>query len=169
MHFSHMPSRSSRLMFFRFRKSAEARYGERAEEAFAYLRRFWRALPLAARTANRVFISHSTPSGKAIEQFDPAMLRRPIDDLDLSRDTGSAYALLWGRDFSPKTAGRLLEMLDVDYLVSGHTPCDEGYSAPNGRHIILDSQGPNGRYLLMPLAGRLTYESLVGMIRAIWA
>ena len=151
-----------------FRRAAQDRYGDRLEEATECIRAFWQAMPLAARTMNRAFFSHSTPSRKFLDTFDPAVLKRPLEQADFSRDGGSAYALLWGRDFSVETAERLCRMLDVDFLVTGHTPCENGFAAPNGRHIVIDSQGPNGKYLLLPLAGPLTHDEIVGRILPVW-
>lgn len=150
-----------------FEELVKARYDGHGEEALSTLHGLWRSLPLAARTPNRVFISHSTPSAQQLAGFTPEILRRPLVDADFAR-SGAAYALCWGRDFAPETAERVAASLDADFLVVGHTPCTEGYQTPNRRHIILDSQGSSGKYLLAPLAGSLTYDELVGRIRPIW-
>ena len=152
-----------------FSRSARARYGESSGAVVAAMERFWRALPLAVRTGNRLFVSHSLPSRKLFGAFDAGVLKRPLADADFARDSGAAYALLWGRDFSSDVAGELSRILDVDFFITGHVPCDNGFHAPNGRHVILDSQGPNGRYALVPLAEALTYEGIVGRIRPVWA
>ncbi|MCD6404832.1 MAG: metallophosphoesterase [Planctomycetes bacterium] len=150
-----------------FRNALARRYGERAGEALAYYAGFWRVLPLAARTANRVFISHSTPSRKFLGDFDTGIFDRLVEEEDLGRE-GSVYALLWGRDFSRETAERLREMLDADFFVVGHTPCPEGFQAPNDTHVIIDSQGEAGKYLFLPLEGPLTCEAIVSRIRPVW-
>lgn len=152
-----------------FNGGAASRYENLLQEAIGEFRAFWRAMPLAARTSNRVFISHSTPSRKRLAAFDRAVLRRPLADEDFSRDGGAAYALLWGRDFSPEAADEFARIIDVDFFVVGHTPCPDGFAAPNSRHVILDSQGPSGKYLLLPLASPLTYAGIVDRIRPIWS
>lgn len=149
-------------------ETAAARYNHRKEEALAYFEGFWKSLPLAARTQNRVFMSHSTPSSRRMGEFDLGVLSRPLDEADFARG-GAAYALLWGRDFSQEAAGKLTQLLDTDFIIVGHTSCPDGYSAPNGVHIVLDSQGPAGTYMLLPLEGPLTYEELIGRIRPIWS
>jgi len=151
-----------------FRACAQSRYGERYEEALAYFRSFWRALPLAARTRNRVFVSHSTPAAAHLEDFDLSVLERPLEEADLHRG-GAAYALCWGRDFSQEAARRLRERFDADCFIVGHTPCENGFSLPNGTHVILDSQGPSGRYALLPPAGSLTCADVAGRILPLWA
>ncbi len=150
-----------------FRNALALRYGERADEAFAYFAGFWRSLPLAARTANRVFISHSTPSLKFLEDFDTGIFDHVIEEESLGRE-GSVYALLWGRDFSRGAAERLKEIFDADFFIVGHTPCPEGFQVPSDTHIIIDSQGEAGKYLLLPLEGPLTCEAIVSKIRPVW-
>ncbi len=150
-----------------FANEAAARYGARADEAIAYFKAFWRALPLAVRTEGRVFISHSTPSRAMLERFDASVLARPLEERDLERN-GSAYALLWGRDFRQETADALSEVLDADVFVVGHTPCPEGFAVPNTRHVILDSQGHSGKYVVVPTDGALTSGDIAGRIRSIW-
>lgn len=151
-----------------FQDEADARYGPRAREAVAYMHGLWRALPLAARTPNGIFISHSTPTLRALASFDAGVLSRPITDADFARDDGAAYALLWGRDFSAEAAERLKAVFEADFFIVGHTPCPEGFAAPNGAHIILDSQGASGKYIKLPLDQALTYQGLMDKIEAIW-
>jgi hypothetical protein len=150
------------------KRSAEARYGPLYPRVIEAFHEFWRALPLAARTSNRVFISHSMPSRRSLESFDASVLRRPLVDRDFERVAGSAYALLWGRDFSPEAADALRGVLDADFFICGHTPCADGFSAINGRQLILDSQGPAGKYLVLPLSVPLTHDEIIGNIRPVW-
>jgi len=150
-----------------FANAVTARYDGRGEEAMSAMKEFWRALPLAARTANGVFISHSTPSRDFLDKFTSDVLSRPLESADFAR-SGGAYALCWGRDFTPDIADRFALLVGAQFLVVGHTPCDDGFLTPNERHIVLDSQGPSGKYLLAPLEGNLTYAELVGRIRPLW-
>jgi len=147
--------------------AAARRYGERHEEALAFFHGFWRSLPLAVRMPNRVLVSHSTPSRRFLDGFSAEVLARPLEPRDFDRG-GSAYALLWGRDFEPETAERVRRILDADVFVVGHTPCEEGFAAPNGVHVILDSQGAPGKYVILPLERPLTCEDILGRIGSVW-
>jgi hypothetical protein len=147
-----------------FSRSLEARYDGRGEEAFAYFRGLWRSMPLAIRTANRLFISHSTPGLPRLDDFDAAALEADDVTHDLSRE-GPVYGLLWGRDFSHAAAERLHRVLDADFFIVGHTPCAEGFGIPNERHVMLDSQGPAGCCALLPLDQPLTLAEIAGRIR----
>lgn len=142
-------------------------YADRTAEAQAYYAGFWRAMPLAVRTSNRLFISHTTPHMGSLDTFDPAALQRPLDDADLQRG-GWAYNLLWSRDFSAEAADRLAALLDVDFFIVGHTPCPDGFRIPNHRHVVLDSMGHSAKYLILPLHGPLTLPDIEGRIRPLW-
>ena len=55
---------------------------------------------------------------------------------------GTIYALTWGRDTTPETADRFAAMVDADFFVTGHQPCDEGFRQANHRQIIIDGTTP---------------------------
>jgi hypothetical protein len=144
-----------------FRQGVQSAYGARAGEIYeAYLQLF-AAAPLALRTANRVFLSHSLPSARRLEAFDLAVLER--DELaaaDLALG-GSAHALVWGRDTSAANAAAFLAKVDADLLISGHIPCDKGFLAPNDRQLILDSLGATACYCLFPTDRPLSHAELL--------
>jgi hypothetical protein len=151
-----------------FEQEAASRYGAMKGEALARMHALWRSLPLAVRTQHRMLVTHSTPSRQMLEKFDAGVLDRALEPADFERG-GSAYAFLWGRDFTPATTDMLQGLLGADVFVVGHTPCPDGWRAPNGHHIILDSQGPSAACLVAPLDRPLTYDELRGRIRPIWA
>ena len=63
---------------------------------------------------------------------------------------GTVYALTWGRDTSPETADRFAAMIDADFFITGHQPCDEGFRQANHRQIIIDGTNPHPCYCLVP-------------------
>lgn len=127
-----------------FRLGVETAYGRHAETIYATYEELFAVLPLAIRTPNRVLLSHSMPNGKTIASWDPACLHRDDwtdEDVGLH---GGLYAVAWGRDTRLETAEQFLAKMDADLLITGHIPCDEGFSVPNARQIILDTQNENG-------------------------
>jgi hypothetical protein len=119
---------------------------------------------VAARTANRVFLSHSLPGAGALPGFDAAALERaPSAEADLLPG-GAVYALVWGRDARPETVAEFLRRVDADLLVTGHIPCDHGFEWPSERHLILDSQGCPAGYVLFPAAGPLGPADLAARV-----
>src|SRR5437588_6494578 len=121
-----------------FREGLANAYGGRAADVYAAYLELFAALPLAVRTPNRIFLSHSLPSASRLEAFEPAVLERDgYAEADLLHG-GSVYALVWGRDTSAGTVAAFLEKVDADLLISGHIACEQGYAIPSERQLILD-------------------------------
>jgi Calcineurin-like phosphoesterase len=143
-----------------FTRGIETAYRERADEVYAAYLDLIAAAPLAIRTANRVFISHSLPSALWKDDFHYEDLLRDSrpEDLDLH---GSVYALVWGRDTRPANVAAFLAKVDADLLITGHIPLDTGFTAPSDRQLILDSLGSPAAYVLFPADRPLTHSELV--------
>lgn len=147
-----------------FRAGIEEAYGARAEEIYTLYLEMIAAAPLALRTPNRVFLSHSLPPAGRQPCFDPTALDR---DTPTERDlqpAGSVYDLVWGRDVSPEASAGFLRLVDADLLVTGHLPCERGFDFPSQCHLILDSQANPAGYCLFPADRPLSHAELVGCI-----
>jgi hypothetical protein len=150
-----------------FRAGIEFAYGPRAADVHdAYLKLF-AAFPLAVRTPNRVFLSHSLPSAARLPAFDAGLLRKEESEPDELTPGGWVYALVWGRDTNPETAAAFLHKVDADWLISGHIPCDKGYDVPNDRQIILDSLGTPACCCLFPTRAPVTLQELIQGIQTL--
>jgi hypothetical protein len=150
-----------------FRAGLEFAYPGRSAEIYdAYLALF-AVVPLAIRTPNRVFLSHSLPSAKRLEAFDPTRLTEDLtEDQDL--EAGSlVHALVWGRDTRPATVQEFLRKVDADLLITGHIPCERGFDAPNDQQIILDCLGTPACYCLFSANRTLTHQDLVGCVQCL--
>lgn len=148
-----------------FNQGVETAYGSRAAEVQAAYAELFAALPLALRTPNRVFLSHSLPSARRLEEFDPAVLERDESRPEDLLPGGSVFALLWGRDTSAANVEAFLRRVDADWLISGHIACERGYDTPNDRQLILDSLGAPAACCLFPATAPLTFEELVNCVR----
>jgi hypothetical protein len=147
-----------------FRAGVETAYGSRADDVYAAYVELFTVVPLALRTPNRVFLSHSLPSAKRVANFDLGVLEREeLEETDLVLG-GSAHALVWGRDTSAETAAAFLQKVDADLLITGHVPCDNGFEAPNDRQLILDSLGATGCCCLFPTDRPLSHAELLGCV-----
>jgi len=135
-------------------------YGELAEEICEAYRELFLAYPLAVRTPNRVLICHTMPDGHWLDQFDPEILQATSWTAPQMARGGSVYMLTWGRDIAPETADRFLGMMDADWLITGHQPCDEGYSVANHRQIIIDGTDPFPTFLHFDARDPITLEKL---------
>ena len=78
---------------------------------------------------------------------------------------GTIYALTWGRDTTPETADRFAAMVDADWFITGHQPCDEGFRQANHRQIIIDGTNPYPAYCLFP-AQRARHHRIAPEVRA---
>ncbi|MFN4260851.1 MAG: metallophosphoesterase [Gemmataceae bacterium] len=150
-----------------FREGVGRAYQGRAAEVYnAYLELF-AVLPLAIRTPNRVFLSHSLPSESRLPEFQLTLLERDIVADYVWRTGGILHALVWGRDTRPETAAQFLRQVDADLLITGHIPCDDGFSVPNDRQLILDSMGWPAGYCLFPANQPLTHEQLLACVHTL--
>jgi len=144
-----------------FRDGVRTAYGSRGDDIYAAYLELFALLPIAVRTPNRVYLSHSLPSAAALTNLDLSLLERDFHaDADLVPG-GLVYSILWGRDTSAVNAAAYLNNVDADLLVSGHVPCDAGFAVPNDQQVILDSLGAPAAYCLFPADTPLTHADLV--------
>jgi hypothetical protein len=125
---------------------------------------FIASFPIAARTPNRVWISHSLPAVDDLNFFDPDIFNRDIRPADLESG-GSVYSLVWGRRFSDAHLESLARMLDVDFFVIGHIPQETGHAVRHNRVIILASDHNHGTFLPLDLAQPTSIPEMVNAIR----
>jgi hypothetical protein len=157
--------KNDQVLNMAFREGIEAAFGARAAEVQSMYMTLFTALPVAIRTPNRVFLSHSMPSARQQISFDPQVLERDqVDDAEL-KTGGSIHALLWGRDTRLTTAESFLLKMDADLLITGHIPCDGGFEVPNERQIILDSMKAPACYCLFPTDRSLSHRELVSLVK----
>lgn len=129
------------------------------------LNSFIRAMPMAIRCGNGVFVSHSLPAPRMIEKFDPEVLNRPYTDADLHGPFGSAYMMVWGRNQSDKIVEELMEPLGGKVFIVGHQPAEMGWR-PEGEHIlIINSDHMHGCAIAVDLAESYDQEKLIELIR----
>ncbi len=159
--------KADEILNHRFRDGVGHAYGPRAAEVYAAYQALFAAVPLALRTPNRVFLSHSLPKAKNLEKFDPALLEQDAVSPEELKPGGTVHSLVWGRDTSPATVQIFLEKVDADLLITGHIPCDEGYAVPNERQLILDSLKAPACCCLFPADRPLTHAELVACVETL--
>lgn len=144
-----------------FRLGPNAAYGATGPAIYAAYLDLFRALPVALRTPNAVFVSHSLTPGRNIGTFDYArLLAGTFADADY-QPGGLVYGMLWGRDTADRTIDDYLRKVDSDLLVSGHIPTDAGYLVPNHKQVIVDCCASPAAYILFPADRPLTHADLV--------
>jgi hypothetical protein len=143
-----------------FRDGVRSAYGLHADAIYAAYLELIAALPLAIRTANRIFFSHSLPAAGVLPQFDYARLENADHEPADFQSGGLVYGLVWGRDTSAENAANFLRKVDADWLISGHIPCADGFAVPNEQQVILDCMGSPAAYALFPADRPLTTSDL---------
>ena len=135
----------------KFRRGVDTAYGASRPAIFmSRTRPFSRALPLAIKTANRVYVCHTLPDASDLDTLDLELLKADSWPEEAMKRRGTIYALTWGRDTTPETADRFAAMVDADFFVTGHQPCDLGFRQANHRQIIIDGTNPYPCYCLFP-------------------
>jgi hypothetical protein len=147
-----------------FQLGVQNAYGTWAGQVLEAYHALFAAADAAIVTANRVWLSHSLPTGRRLATFDPANLERDEwQPTDLASG-GALHALVWGRDVSEATAAAFLARVDSDWLITGHIPCPEGYATPNSCQLILDAMGTPACCCLFPTARPVILADLVSGI-----
>ncbi len=160
----HEISKGGRIVTKDFIRGVEASYGDGTEDVYEAILEFIATFALAARTANRVFLSHSLPGHRDVDRFDPGIFDQSVEDLDLS-EHGSVYPLVWGRYQTADTLDTLASMLDADIFICGHQPQEEGYEVRHGRMIILASDHNHGVFLPFDLKKSYAVDDLIRLMR----
>jgi hypothetical protein len=112
-----------------------------------------------------VLIVHSIPPLAKLGDFDPAVLGQWVVSKEQQTRGSTVHLLLWGRDVSEEASREFAAVMDVDYLVTGHIACPNGYSAPNRRQIIVDCVAEPAACLLFQATAPLTFDQLLEGIR----
>jgi hypothetical protein len=151
----------------KFRAGITTAYGASADEVFEAYQGLFAALPLAIRTTNRVFVCHTLPDGDDLDALDLELLKADTWPAEAMQRHGTIYALTWGRDTAGETADRFAAMVDADWFITGHQPCDEGFRLANHRQIIIDGTDPFPAYCRFPTTKPITIGSLLKCVRII--
>ncbi|MCK6458048.1 MAG: hypothetical protein L6Q92_16155 [Phycisphaerae bacterium] len=135
-----------------------------AVAVYEAIEEFLASFPIAARTPNRVWLSHSLPSVDDLRTFDAGVFERAPEPHDLAHG-GAVYQLVWGRRFTAEHVAELARRLDVDWFIVGHQPQETGFDVMFDRLIILASDHSHGSFLPFDLSKPYTLEGLTANIR----
>jgi hypothetical protein len=157
-------TKNGRVVTVDFEAGVTDTYGKQAPRVLEAMSEFILSFPLAGRTPNGVFLSHSLPSPRDLPAFDPTVLSRAPTKEDLS-DHGSARCLIWGRYHTEEALATLAELLDVRFFLCGHQPQEMGYEVLHDRMVILASEHNHGVFLPVDLNKPVTLRKLIKSIR----
>jgi hypothetical protein len=114
--------------------------------------RFVRAMPLAVRASNGLFLAHSLPAPHLLDGFDLGILDRPLEDADYALRTGSAWRMVWGRGWDADELRTLAAAWGVRTFVLGHAYVEQGAEAPFPELLLLNSDHAGGRIVAVNLS-----------------
>lgn len=145
------------------RQAIEREFKQASDDVALAIRQFLFSQPLAVRCNNRIWMSHSLPSDRSLDKFEPKILERRLKINDVVRP-GSAYLLTWGRKHSQATLDKLAGMFDVDLFILGHQPQEQGWNQAGDNLIIIASNHNHGCLLSIDLAKSYNIEQLIDSI-----
>ena len=145
------------------RQAIEREFKQASDDVELAIRQFLFSQPLAIRCNNRIWMSHSLPSDRSLDKFDPKTLERQLKINDVVRP-GSAYLLTWGRKHSQAILDKMARMFDVDIFILGHQPQEQGWNQAGDNLIIIASNHNHGCLLSIDLAKSYTIEQLIDSI-----
>jgi hypothetical protein len=131
------------------------------DEVNVAITEFLLSLPLAIRTPNGLWFSHSLPTDQQVEAFDYTVFDRPLTGADYKRKTGPVYQLIWGRGVTPGSVEKFRERVGAEYVVTGHQPQDMGYGVNGERHLIIASDHSQGVFLPINFAEQYDMQTMV--------
>ena len=127
------------------------------------IQQFLFSQPLAVRSENRIWVSHSLPGDRYVDKFDRQILHRQLKLIDCKK-AGSAYLLTWGRNLSQPLLDKMAMAFDVDIFVLGHQSQQQGWRQAGKNLIIINSDHNHGCLLPIELAKSYTAAELIDSI-----
>lgn len=142
-------------------KFGEDNYREKMDQ---YIE-FFKKLPIAIRTANRIFISHAGPPTN-IRNLDEI---RNITSAGFNTNNSNLFQMMWNRydDFDKKQLHSFLKAVDCKMMIVGHTPVD-GIKLVYKNLLIVSSSYGKGKkaYVELDLEKDIkTNKDLLNMVR----
>ena len=134
---------------------------DRVETAF---KEFLLSQPLAVKTENCLWVSHSLPSDRLVDQFDAEVLNRELTVEDCDKP-GSVYLLTWGRRMSQSLLNRMAQTLGAEAFILGHQSQPEGWARAGDNLIILASEHNHGCFIHINLDGYCNADHLEKSIK----
>lgn len=159
----HEITKGGRCVLDDFERGVVERFGSGASEVLSGVLDYIDSLPLAAKLANGIFLSHSLPDALHAERFDPSIFDRAPEPHEMEPG-GSAYSLVWGRFQTPELLDLLAQRLGVEVFIVGHMPQEGGHDRI-GRMLIVASDHAHGVFLPIDLSRKYTAEELERSIR----
>jgi len=149
-----------------FRQGLVRSYGCQAVEVGEAIRALCGALPVVVRLPNRIAAVHSMPRARILEGTSRDVLDRDLTPEQCDKGC-LPFEMVWGRLGRASDAEAFAAWLDVDWVVTGHEPCSDGFAIPNPHQVLLETSGWPAAYLLSPADHPLTPDEMAAAVKMI--
>ena len=119
--------------------------------------------PLAVKTANGLWMSHSLPADRWTEEFNPHIFVKPLNTSDCVKP-GNVYLLTWGRNMSQPWLNQLATTLKIRLFILGHQPQPQGWNQAGDNLLLIASDHNHGCLVHADLQDQLSMEDLINSI-----
>lgn len=160
--------KNGRAMVRALMGGVQTAYGANGHHVLQALDQFILSLPLAVRTSNRLWLSHSLPSVRHLPTFDDGIFHKCLTLQDMNTNN-SIHALLWDRRHSAGLLDKLRIRWGVDLFIVGHQPQSQGWSEPQPGLFVLACDHAHGCFVSCDLEQRYGSEDLAREIRRLAA
>ena len=143
-------------------------FAEKSTLVIQALDDFILSIPLAIRTENRIWLSHSLLSQRHINDFDSTIFNKHLT-LEDFQSNPSLRALAWDRAHTPSSLQQLKKLWDVDFFIVGHQPEPNGYSCHHQCLVVLASEHSKGCYLPFKLHRSYSPDEFFALVKPIAA
>ncbi|NQV33366.1 MAG: metallophosphoesterase [Phycisphaeraceae bacterium] len=138
-------------------------YAENYDEISQALQDFLFSQPLAVKTANGLWMSHSLPADRWKEEFNPHIFVKPVTIDDCAKP-GDVYLLTWGRNMSQPWLNELAATLKTRLFILGHQPQPQGWNQAGDNLLLIASDHNHGCLVHVELEDQLSMEDLIHSI-----
>jgi hypothetical protein len=138
-------------------------FPENYSEISQALQDFLFSQPLAVKTANGLWMSHSLPADRWRGEFNPHVLVKTVKISDCAKP-GNVYLLTWGRNMSQPWLNELATMFKARLFILGHQPQPQGWNQAGDNLLLIASDHNHGCLVHANLEDQLSMEDLINSI-----
>jgi len=160
--------KNGRAMVRALMGGVQTTYGPRGHHVLQALDQFILSMPLAVRTANGFWLSHSLPSARHLPTFDDEIFHKCLTLQDMNT-SNSIHAFLWDRRHSADLLAELRQRWGVDLFIVGHQPQAQGWSEPQPGLFVLACDHAHGCFVCCDLGQRYETKDVAREIRRLAA
>jgi hypothetical protein len=138
-------------------------FGERALDVAEAINAFIAAMPIALISespdeSGGVLCAHSLPMAAMMGHFDADLFQRELRDEDYQAPHGSAYLMVWGRQYTIEQTEELAARWGVKLFCLGHEHAETGIEMRGPRVVILNTDHERATVLPIDLSAVPTVE-----------